>query len=139
MLLIILELVFLLVLLILLKIVHKSLKKIWQKISIVYNQIYEKMIAYYYATDIRRDLLRWEIIDYYNTVILKSSPYLQKKGFEYSRWFIKELLGKYIGPELDILEELYEYYDSISRLINILVLMSMFLFVSIFIFWFLNY
>jgi len=133
------ELILLFGLLILLQIGYKSSKKIWQKIAIVYNQIYEKLIAYFYATDVRKDLLKSEIIDFYKNVVAINDVNSQQDSFNEIKWFIKELLGKRVKSELDQLDGLYEYYNSISRLIYMLGFMSLLLLISIIVFWILTY
>jgi hypothetical protein len=133
------ELVLVFGLLILLQIAYKSSKKIWQKIAIVYNQIYEKLIAYFYATDVRKDLLKSEIIDFYKNVVAVNDVNYQQNSFNEIKWFVKELLGKRVKFELDQLDGLYEYYNSISRLVYMLGFMSLLLLISIIVFWILTY
>jgi len=133
------ELILLFGLLVLLQIAYKSSKKIWQKIAIVYNQIYEKLIAYFYATDVRKDLLKSEIVDFYKNVVAINDVNYQQNSFKEIKWFIKELLGKRVKFELDQLDGLYEYYNSISRLVYMLGFMSLLLLISIIVFWILTY
>ena len=133
------ELILLFGLLVLLQIAYKSLKKIWQKIAIVYNQIYEKLIAYFYATDVRKDLLKSEIIDFYKNVVAINNPNYQQNSFNEIKWFIKELLGEKVELELEQLYGLYEYYNSISRLVYLLWFMNLLLLISIIVFLLLTY
>jgi len=133
------ELILLFGLLVLLQIAYKSSKKIWQKIAIVYNQIYEKLIAYFYATDVRKDLLKSEIIDFYKNIVVVNDVNYQQNSFNEIKWFIKELLGKRVKFELEQLDGLYEYYNSISRLVYMVGFMSLLLLLSMIVFWILTY
>ena len=117
----------------------KLLKKIWQKITIVYNQIYEKLIVYFYTTDIRRDLLKKEIVDFYKSIIAVNSVNIQQKMFEETRWFITQLIGKYIKFELEQLDSLCEQYNSISRGVYILSFIGLLLIISTVVLWVLIY
>ena len=125
------EIILLLISLILLKITYKSLKKIWQKITIVYNHIYEKLITYFYTTDIRRDLMKSEIKDFYESILAVNCVDSQKRAFKDVEWFVSKLLEKNVETEIEHLNILYDYYSSIYRLICILESTSLLLIISI--------
>ena len=109
------------VLLILIQRAYKSLKKIWQKISIVYNQIYEKLIVCFYDTQVKKNLLKEELVDFYKDVIKQSDCLSQYKVFGNIRWFVEALLWDNIKDNLSLLDGLYEYYNSIVKWLYILL------------------
>ena len=136
---IVLNLIVAFVLLVLIQTVYKSLKKIWQKISIVYNQIYEKLIVCFYDTQVKKNLLKEELVDFYKDVIKQSDSLSQYKVFENIRWFVEALLWDNIKDDLSLLDGLYEYYNSIVKWLYILLFVLVMLTWSLIIFVVLTY
>ena len=136
---IVLNLIVAFVLLVLIQTVYKSLKKIWQKISIVYNQIYEKLIVCFYDTQVKKNLLKEELVDFYKDVIKQSDSLSQYKVFENIRWFVEALLWDNIKDDLSLLDGLYEYYNSIVKWLYVLLFVLVMLTWSLIIFVILTY
>lgn len=109
----------------------KHIKFIWQKISIVYNLIYIRLISYLYNWKIyRKELLKIEIKDLCYNVVLTQNVGRQKENFDQVRWFISNLLWQDINEYIEQVDYLTSQYISLVRLRNLIILIWVALVIS---------
>ena len=113
------------------QILLKHIKFIWQKISIVYNLIYIRLISYLYNWKIyRKELLKIEIKDLCYNVVLTQNVGRQKENFDQVRWFISNLLWQDINEYIEQVDYLTSQYISLVRLRNLIILIWVALVIS---------
>ena len=113
------------------QILLKHIKFIWQKISIVYNLIYIRLISYLYNWKIyRKELLKIEIMDLCYNVVLIQNVGRQKENFDQVRWFISNLLWQDINEYIEQVDYLTSQYISLVRLRNLIILIWVALVIS---------
>ena len=94
----------------------KNKKNIWQKISFLYNQIYTILVVNYYNENILdKDVLREEIIDYYNDIVKKNSIDNKYINWDKVKWFLLEYYTKDNKKLVLIYEMLDLYYNKYYR------------------------
>ncbi len=113
--------------------VNKSIKNIWQKKCILYNQVYKDLICYYYNDGIKKDLLKEELVYYYNNIILNKSLDEKYKKFMEVKDFISKLLWNKVRDNIQNIELLLKYYLSLQRLLYLFIFISILLITSLFI------
>lgn len=98
----------------------KIQKKIWQKIDVIYNQIYLLMVCRYYTLDYGKKLLNEEMLDYLENIILENN--LNKRIIHMYK--IKNFLKEFLN-NINIINQLnsYEtYYMSLTKIKNLVIL-----------------
>jgi len=113
-------------------ILQKQRKNIWQKIEVIYNQIYALMIEKYYTTMYGKKLIKQELKDYLTKVVLKKSlEWLSY--FEELERFIYEFIGSNIASDLQRLKDYKNYLKALSSMFTLLVLAIVTLLITLFI------
>ncbi len=107
----------------------KMKKKIWQKLDVIYNQIYIKLIQEYYKSWYGKSLLKNELQDYLEKVIINPSLKEKINYIEGINKFLEEFLWKDVEKILNQTEIYKKTLQSIDKLILLLTLSITLLFV----------
>ncbi len=110
--------------------VCKISKKIWQKIYIIYNQIYRNMISFYYTEACKKQLLKEELVSYYNDVLAKKLSE-SIDNFGTYKEFVKDLLNGKVGDLLVSLKLLEDNIISFKKLKILLLAMILLVIISL--------
>ena len=105
----------------------KIQKKIWQKIDVIYNQIYLMMIEKYYNLDYWKKLLKEEMLDYVNNVVLESNL---GKRISYVAKF-KSFFEKLLSTDRWLINQVNMYENYYKSLMNIKIIIILSVFVLI--------
>jgi len=102
---------------------NKNKKNIWQKISFLYNQLYINLIYMYYNDlNIKKDILKDEIIDYYNSIVKTNDTWKKYSIWQELRQFIIQYDNSWKSSIVyNIIDKYYnDYYYNISKFIIVL-------------------
>jgi len=110
-------------------ILRKQRKKIWQKIDVIYNQIYMLMIEKFYKSQYEKKLLKEELKDYLQNIIFTSNLRKKQEYLNKLKLFIKQYIGLKINGLLNELDLGNHYISSLSNIslfiiLSIIVLLS---------------
>ena len=100
--------------LVIITILYKQLKwkkNIWQKISFLYNQLYNILIIWYYNKQSKKIALKEEIQDYYKDIVKKNNLKEKNKNGQEVKWFLLKYYSDYENNIIYIYEAINMYYN----------------------------
>lgn len=94
---------------------NKIKKSIWQKISFLYNKIYQVLILVYYNSN--NISLKLEIIDYYNNIVINNNVVIKNQKWKKFEKFIINYFSKN-KKICDIFKDIKKNVDNDYAIIN---------------------
>jgi len=99
----------------------KEKKKVWQKIYVIYNQIYIMLVDKLYETKYGRKLIMEELKDYVDKVLL-SDTYVSLSYLNTLKKFIMEFVGSKVDPYFTKLDSYAVELNSLNTVLLLLFL-----------------